>query len=316
MKRALLLLLVLSGTAVAETKIDKLFTKAKQLSSDKKFAEACPMFEEVDKLDPGIGAKLNVARCYEDWGKLSIAYQWYVEAEKMAKAEKDKRLPKVKELVEAIDLEVPRLTITLPANIDAATAAIQLDGKPFPAAELGKEQRIDPGPHVIAYQVKKAPRTRNLTIEKGASTEIELEFGPAKGPDGKPLPEPPPVVTGPSRNWRKLSGIISGSAGIVALGVASALTLTARSSYKDALADHCGGVTNMCDDEGVRITGNAKSRANTATIISVVGGVALAAGVVLYLTAPKTTSSTERALYLTPAVTDQSAAVILGGTFR
>lgn len=317
MTRALLVLVALSGTALAESKADALFKKGKQLSADKKYDEACPTFEQVDKLDPGIGAKLNVAKCYEDWGKLAIAYKWYVEAEQMAKSEKDKRLPKIKEIVEAVDLDVPRLTITLPAKIDAATAAIQLDGKPFPTGELGKEQRVDPGKHVIEYLVKQAPRTRSLSIEKGEMTEIELEFGPAKGPDGKPLPDPPPVVATPSRNWRKISGIISGSVGLVGLGVASVLTVTARSSYNDALDEHCGGLTDMCNDEGIRITSDAKKRANTATVISIVGGVALATGIVLYLTAPKSTSksTTERALHLAPAVTDQGAAVILGGRF-
>lgn len=312
MRRALVVLALFAGTARAD-KADELFKKAKELQADKKYAEACTTFEEVDKLDPGIGAKLNVGKCYEEWGKLAAAFVWYVDAEKMAKDTRDKRAGKIKELVETLDLDIPRLTIKLPENIDPAVAAVKLDDKPFPIAELGKEQRVDPGPHLIEYMFNKAPRTRKLTIEKGASTEVELEFGPPKGPDGKPLPEPD---TSTPRNWRKISGIVSGSAGIVGLGVASVLTLTARSSYKDALAAHCMGATNMCNAEGLQITADAKSRANVATVISIISGVALAAGVVLYVTAPKT-KSTEKptALYITPAVTDQSAAMILGGRF-
>ncbi len=309
MKRALLLLAIGGSVVHADTRADALFKKAKQLSTEKKYAEACPTFEQVDKLDPAIGAKLNVAKCYEDWNKLALAYQWYADAEKMARTTNDKRAPKIKELVDTIDTDVPRLTITLPAKVEPAAAAVVLDGKPFPAAELGKEQRVDPGPHVIEYFAGKLPKKRNLSIERGASTEVELDMTPTA-----PVPDPD-VAAGSSRNWRKISGIVAGSAGIVGLGVASVLTLGARGSYKDALAEHCMGLTNMCDAEGVRITADAKSRANTATVITIVSGVALAAGVVLFITAPKSTSK-EHALYIAPSVSDRGAAVILGGQFR
>jgi hypothetical protein len=312
MKHLSMLILVATTTsAAAETKADALFRKAKQLSADKKYAEACPTFERVDKIEPAIGAKLNVAKCYEDWGKLAAAYQWYADAEKMARTTNDKRAPKIKELVETIDTDVPRLTITLPAGVEPGVAMVVVDNKPFPAAELGKEQRVDPGPHLIEYFASnKKPKKRNLTIEKGASTEIELDMTP---PIEQPVVGPAP---GSSRNWRRISGIVSGSAGIVGLGVAGALTLSARSSYKDALADNCMGVTNMCDERGVKITGNAKSRANIATVVSIISTAAVAAGVVLYLTAPKSKTSSEHALYIAPAVDEHGAAVILGGQFR
>ena len=54
------LVAALASPASAD-KADKLFQKAKKLHGDKKFAEACPTYEEVDKTDPAIGSKLNVA---------------------------------------------------------------------------------------------------------------------------------------------------------------------------------------------------------------------------------------------------------------
>jgi tetratricopeptide (TPR) repeat protein len=315
MRAALALALVcLASQAAAESKVDALFKKAKQQLAEKRYTEACPAFERVDELDPGIGAKLNVGKCYEEWGKLAIAYKWYADALSHAKSMRDKRHDKIKDLVENLDADVPRLTIRLPANADPAAAAVQLDGKPFPVAELGKEQRVDPGPHAIAYVVSGKPRTKNLSIEKGASTEVELPFDAVKE-------EPPPPGGGggsanAGKNWRKLAGIGSGALGVIGLGVSSVLTLTARSSYKDALADHCRGATDMCSPEGLRLTSDAKSRANTATVIAIVGAAAVAGGVVLYLTAPKRPLlGTERALYLAPSVDPSTASVILGGTF-
>ena len=50
---------------------DALFQKGKQLLAEKKYAQACKAFQDVDQIDPGIGAKLNVARCFEEWGRLA-----------------------------------------------------------------------------------------------------------------------------------------------------------------------------------------------------------------------------------------------------
>ncbi len=315
MKLAIVLAILCAAvSARAETKLDTLFKKGKQQLAEKKYAEACATFEEVDKLEPGIGAKLNVARCYEEWEKLAVAYRWYADAQQMAIDTKDKRTAKIKELIDALDTDVPRLTIKLPAKIDPAAAAVQLDGKPFPVGELGKEQRVDPGQHAIAYMTGKSAKKKSVNLERGASSEVELAFDDSAvvKKDGRS----PGPATSP-RNTRKLVGIVTGATGIVALGVAGVLTLTARSNYNNALDEHCLGQTDRCDDKGISITENAKSRANLATVVSVVGGVAIAAGVVLYLTAPKTTkaSTEKRALYLAPGVRNDGATVTLGGRF-
>src|SRR5690349_3185301 len=97
--RVAILFVLLAATQVAhadnKSEADALFKKAKKLHADKKYAEACPMFEKSDALDSGIGAKLNVAKCYEDWGMLARAYRWYADAEKMARDAGDKRASKI-----------------------------------------------------------------------------------------------------------------------------------------------------------------------------------------------------------------------------
>lgn len=301
-----------ASSAAAESKVDALFKQGKQQLAEKKFAEACATFEEVDKLEPGIGAKLNVARCYEDWEKLAVAYRWYEDAQKMAIETKDKRAAKIKELIEALDVDVPRLTIKLPPKIDPASAAVQLDGKPFPVDKLGQEQRVDPGKHEIDYMAGKSAKTKTVKLERGAASEVELPFD-ATAISKNPEPPPgKPDAGGPSK--RKLYGIIAGGSGVALLGVSGVLTLTARSNYNDALKSECMGETDLCSPRGVKITGNAKSRANIATVVGGVGLAAVATGVILYLTAPKP-SPEKRTVYVTPTVDDGGASVIVGGRF-
>ena len=43
----------------AAAQADQLFKKGKRLLAQKKYPEACAAFEQSDRLDPGIGAKLN-----------------------------------------------------------------------------------------------------------------------------------------------------------------------------------------------------------------------------------------------------------------
>src|SRR5262245_29900468 len=100
---ALAAVLVAAGSGVATAapadRAEQLFKKGKKLLSEKKYGEACNAFEQSDQLDPGIGTKLNVARCYQEWGKLATAWRWYSDAEKMATEAKDERASKIHALI-------------------------------------------------------------------------------------------------------------------------------------------------------------------------------------------------------------------------
>src|SRR5215510_12112983 len=123
---AALVICSLCGTASAD-RADQLFKQGKKLLAQKKYAEACAAFEESDRIDPEIGAKLNVARCYQEWGKLGTAWRWYVDAENMANHVNDDRARKIHALVEELDPSVPRLTIKVPPNADLTGVVIKLD---------------------------------------------------------------------------------------------------------------------------------------------------------------------------------------------
>lgn len=331
MKRAALVVLALAGTAHAD-KADALFKKAKKQLAEKRYPEACATFEQVDQIDPGIGAKLNVGKCYEEWGKLALAYRWYADAEAMATATKDGRAPQIHALAEELDTNVPRLTLNIPDGADPdVVETIRLDGKPVADRTFGIEQRVDPGAHVIEMTIDGATKKKVVPVERGGSSEITLDVPKGKGkkgsgwkskkppPDGgtgKPDPETPDVESPsvPGRNQR-IAGIVIGASGVVAIGVAGGLTLSARGKYKDAIDTYCMGSSSMCDATGLDITHDARHRANIATVVTIVGGAAVIGGVVLYLTAPKGARREEHALRVTPVVGADGAAVFLGGAF-
>ena len=324
----------LGGVAHAESKADKAFAKGKKLLAAKKYQEACQAFEESDQLETGIGTKLNVARCYEEWGKLATALRWYQDAEVMAKDKSDARVTKIKELEENIDADVPRLTIKAGEGVD--TSVLTLDGAP---TKVNEALTVDPGPHELLWTNPDGKKkSKVVPLEKGGSSEVKVDLPKGSGkhkkgwgkakPSDKPkqprpeeiveTPEEPVTPVGDGKNQR-LAGIVTGAAGVVMIGVASVLTLSARSKYNDALSAHCNGDRTMCDDEGLSTTSDARHTANISTVVALVGVAAVGTGVVLYLIAPHGTTKEkkekEARLYLAPDVGPDGAAILLGGKF-
>ncbi len=310
----------LAPAPAAADKADQLFAKGKAQLAKKQYAEACATFEKVDALDPGIGAKVNVARCYQEWGKLARAHRWYADAEKMAVQTRDKRAAKIKELIEALDPDVPRLTIKVSEGADVEAAAITLDGAALAAEDLGREARVDPGPHEIAYVVSGEKKSRTIAIERGGAREVTLEL-PAGDGAGASGSEPgggstPPA---PGRTRRVIAFALMG-AGAASLGAAGYLAIDARGDYRDALTLHCMDARDMCNEDGLRLTRDARGQANLATVITIAGAAAVAGGVALLLTAPssgqpESLSRNPEALYLVPAIGDRAGLLVLGGRY-
>ncbi|HSK05813.1 MAG TPA: hypothetical protein VK932_31415 [Kofleriaceae bacterium] len=315
---AIAALLALSATPVAADKADELFARGKAQLARKQYAQACVTFEKVDALDPGIGAKLNVAKCYQEWGKLASAYRWYADAEDMAARSGDKRAPKIKELLAELEPDVPRLTIRAPKGADLDTAAVKLDGELI-TSRIGRKMRVDPGPHVITYRVDGAEKTQTIAIERGGTREVKLVLSSEDGEGSARARDEESTPPDPGRT-RRIAGFALMGAAAASLGVAGYLSLGARSDYRAALDAHCMGAKDMCNDEGLRLTGDARSRANLATVFALVGAAAAAGGLVLYLTAPssgqpESLSRDAEALYVAPAASERAALLLLGGRF-
>jgi tetratricopeptide (TPR) repeat protein len=306
--------LALAAPAHAD-RADQLFKKGKKLLAEKKYAEACTAFEQSDKLDPEIGAKLNVALCYREWGKLATAWRWFTEAEQMAIKAGDDRAKRIRALITELDRDVPRLKLTLPADAALDGVVIRLDGTELPAAELGEDRRVDPGPHRIETIVNGATRSKTVAVERGP-TDVTLDVPVRPRPRGqvaKPATSAP-ETSDPAQTRRWIGLGVSG-AGVVAIGIAGIVTLRARSDYQHALDGYCGGLIDMCDDTGVSRTHSARHRANIATGVTIAGLAAIGGGLVLYFTArSEPRERTEHAFYLAPALGDTTGLVV-GGAF-
>ncbi len=305
-------------TSVAAATV--LFDEGVKLMDAKRYVEACPKLARSQELAPSGGTLLALAECHEKSGKPASAWLEYREAAIRAAAA-GKRAAEASALDRAKSLEprLPRLTITAPVRADGSTTEIVRDGVVVKRAELGVAVPVDPGKHEVAAR---APRKRawTRTVELAESMAIEVKIPPLEDdapavvgavPPSAIEPHDEPSASAPGRTQR-IAGVAVGSLGVAGIAVGSVFGFLAKSK-NDAALTHCATAIDgvfRCDKTGLDLTSSAKSRATASTVFFVVGGLALAAGVVLFVTAPRASTSVSVAPVVGPGFAGTAANVV------
>lgn len=164
------------GRAYADTAAaEAAFVKAKELSADGKWAEACPLFEASYKADPALGALVNMADCHQHIGKTATAWAEFREALDIAKKRGDQSREEFSQ--QQIDLLVPRLDKVHLERPPQPTPGlvVKIDDTDV-SAFLGMDTPVDPGPHVItATAPDHQPYTQKLAITgEGVAVTVEI----------------------------------------------------------------------------------------------------------------------------------------------
>src|SRR5262249_12369116 len=121
----------------------------------------------------------------------------------------------------------------------------------------------------------------------------------------------PAPATGWSRATARTLALVSGGLGVVGVGVGTAFMLDANAKKSDYRAQEVGG---QCDARCVATSKDAVAAAGVATIGFVAGGVLVATGAVLWLTAPSATPE-RRGVALAPSVSSHVLGASLSGQF-
>ena len=276
-----------SEAAAAEAQ----FQEGRKLMEARRYGEACPKFLASYKLGPAAGTLLNLADCYEKNGQLASAWARFNEAvvvaQRTGRADREKT---ARERAERIEARLVRVVVGIPS----ADVQVKLDGSVLDPSAIGAGLPVDPGKHVVEASAP-GKKTLSLTIEVGdrmRSVPVDippLEDAPPSAP-AKEVPEGPRKVeedrSGVGSTQRTL-GIVAAAAGGVGLAVGTYFGVRTSSKWSDATA-HClsSNVGLECDPSGVDLAADAKQSGNISTIAFIAGGVLLAGGAVLYLTAP------------------------------
>jgi len=303
---AVAVLLGSAGDASAQTAASNkataraLFEEGRKLVAEGKLSEACPKFEASQRLEPGAGVLFNLADCYEQTGRTASAWSLFLEVASLSKAANQaERETASRTRASALEPKLSRLTISVSAGNDVEGLQIKRDGELISKEMWNVKLPVDPGNHTLeASAPGKKKWLQTVKVDAGgAAAAIEvpaLEPAPADQPQDTVQP-PPAAAPAPEAFWttrRTVAASVAGI-GVLATGVGGYLALSAKSDH-DGSSDYCDG--DLCKPQGLSIRSDAISKANTAGVIMGVGLAAVAAGAVVWFTAPSAPREQKAAL--------------------
>jgi hypothetical protein len=278
-----------------------LFEEGRVLAEAGRPDEACAKFAESYALDPeAIGTVLNHADCVERAGALVLAWQLFdAAAGAAARDQKGGRARFARERADALARRLVRITIRI-ADPSIPGLAVTVAGDPFASAEAGRPYVRQPGPVTVSAT---AP----------GREPFEATFAGAAG--GELVVDVPALVAirtaapGRRSRGRVLLAAGLGGAGVVAAIAGGVTGAVASSRWNRAFDDgHCDPTTYVCDAEGLDLTASSRGFADASTALFIGAGALVAAGVVVFVTAPR-----EHAVTIAPVIAPGEVGLVVSG---
>ncbi|MDI3286091.1 tetratricopeptide repeat protein [Polyangium sp. 15x6] len=208
-----------AGDPADEARANALFQEARAAFIAEDYATACPKYEEVVKLRPGLGARIGLGDCYRRMGRLARAWETYRgivdDAARVASTSKSftekstaqKRGSEAKSRMGEIEPRLGWITVSVPEAVLALpNLVVTLDGVPLAREVFGTRLPAERGEHVVdAGAPGKKSWEKSLAIAEGAELTVAvqaLEDEAAPKPEPKSSPETkgqePPKGTNPA----------------------------------------------------------------------------------------------------------------------
>jgi serine/threonine-protein kinase len=240
---------------------------------------------------------------------------------------------------QALEPKLCRISITVAPTVPLRGLQVLRDGSPVEQEELGLAVPVDPGDHaVVVTSPGHAPRTLSAKVGAdsptatividalGESTASAAEPTAPPSPGGSsaaaagagstaggaaesPAEEPSGGDPNATRRW---IGVGVGALGVVGIGLGSVFGLAAKSKLDQSNSGHCDSADH-CDATGLGLRKDSEHAATLSTVLFVAGGVALAGGVVLYVTAPRARPAS--AIVVAPALLAGGGGALVRTTF-
>jgi hypothetical protein len=282
---------------------EQLFQEGQALFRQKRYAEACPKFEESERLDPGGGTLFQLASCHALTGKTASAWAEFDEVALLAKQRNRPDIEQAaREQVRALEPRLSRIVIVVSdAARNVESLSVRRDGTVLGPAALGTAMPVDPGAHEISAG---APGYRpwNISVVLGPDGDAKTVTVPALVvlPKTEPATVAPALrlVTREVRVTKYSPALIYGVLGVGVAGVGLATFFGVESYVKERDArDKCKA--NPCGDaSGVQASKDGVTDANVANVAAAAGIVALGVAAYLFFTNGTATTKNKTALHV------------------
>lgn len=257
-------------TAKDRASAKTLWNKGKRLVSQKETAQAIEAFEGAVELDPKVQYELDLSRVLADDGRLIEAREHAEKAVRSDEKHADKAKKAAKELSATLGPRIPSLRVEV-TGASANESSVTLDGEPF---EIGVDAPVNPGDHTVEGHAGSQPHvTKKVDLKEGAHDTVTLELGAPKAVANEPKPS-----SGGGNMAPAAVAYAVGGAALAAGGITGGLAFMQTST----VTDECGGST--CPSKYADDVALAQDYGTASTVLFAVGGLGVAAGVVLTVT--------------------------------
>jgi hypothetical protein len=197
--------------------------------------------------------------------------------------------------LEAVERTLPSIVLSAQdaTGRDLFDVTVTADGNPLATKLDGQSVPMNPGAHSFRFELPGGTSgTVSVLVKEGEQAQrvaVVLQPEPAAVATQAPPAEAPPTAatTEPvkplARDHRgaaqRAIGLVLGGLGVVGVGIGAGIAIDAKS--KDNAARNEGGTGGDTSSK------NAVSQGNVGTVVFVTGAVVAAAGIVVWLTAPR-----------------------------
>jgi serine/threonine-protein kinase len=195
-------------------------------------------------------------------------------------------------------------TIATRLGPDNPNAIVRIDSLDEPSAPPPPPQ-ASPAPESVAPLHAPQPAAPPV-VPPTAST------GPLPPSESASITVPSSTAPSNPASTQRWVGVGVGVAGLIGVGVGAGLGISAKSKLDQSNNGPCGA-GDRCTPAGLALRQDASSAATGSTVAFVIGGIAVAAGVVVYLTAPRGDART--GWTVAPAPVAGGGGAILAGSF-
>jgi serine/threonine-protein kinase len=274
---------------------EALYRQAKSLMAQEKYAEACEKFSASQSLEPGLGTLLYLGDCYERAGRFASALSTFHEARDFARSrEETEREHLASVRAAALEPRVPKLELRLGSEELPDDLQITLNGTPVEQDDLNRPMPHDAGTYELHFS---APGYQTFTTSvelrngenRSAVVKVPrlLELGASATAAGPRSRSPRDGSSGRGDTQRVIGWVVGATGLALGLG-AGVFSVLAASRNADSKSNCDRQDPNRCSARGVSAREDAKDLAMAATFAGVAGGIGMAGGLVLHLTAPST----------------------------
>lgn len=218
------------------------FADAQRLYDEKKYDEALPKFQELLAETKSPNARLYVARCLRELGRLPEAYDEMAATVREAKqkAETEKKYESTRDAsASELSLLADRIGHVVIAITGApADVVVTLNGVTMTAERLDTPITVVPGnSHIEISGTGIEAVSRDVEVKGGETKTAAIALAASRTDTADPTKPTPPTET--KGGGLRIGGIVVGSAGVASFGVFGALFALAGARYS-TLEEECG----------------------------------------------------------------------------